>query len=301
MQADFSALKQEFSTIRDWLRWGTSQLNEANKSFGQGNLKAYDEAKNILLVLLQIEPELLEQFFESRMLEHEAEHYVNFIERRKFQRLPLPYLTNCVWYNNKLYAINDSVNIPRGALIPILAEVLPNHFLQPPSEILNLCASGGYNGIELARMYPDAQVTCADNRDEAIELINSNVNNYELSSRVNAVKTDLFQSISQQHYDLILLTVPKSSNDDTPSHIKSTSNQDSVSNSLSLVTQTLTHALDFLSERGVVVIELEESRIHLVSLLPQIKFNWLNLDGEGSSCCIFSYRELKAIKSSGRL
>jgi ribosomal protein L3 glutamine methyltransferase len=301
MQADFSALKQEFSTIRDWLRWGTSQLNDANKLFGQGNLKAYEEAKNILLVLLQIEPELLDQFFESRMLEHEAEHYVNFIERRKFQRLPMPYLTNCVWYNNKLYAINDSVNIPRGPLIPILSEILPNHFSRPPSQILNLCASGGFNGIELARMYPDAQVTCADNRDEAIELVNTNVDNYELSSRVKAVKSNLYQSVPKQNYDLILLTVPKRCNEDTPSQIKSDKNEDSISNSLSLVTQTLANSLDFLSERGVVVIELEESRIHLVSLLPQIKFNWLNLDGEGSSCCIFSYLELKAIKSSGRL
>lgn len=250
-------------------------------------------------MLLQIEPELLEQFFESRMLEHEAEHYVNFIERRKFQRLPLPYLTNCVWYNNRLYAINDTVNIPRGPLIPLMADVLPNHFVVPPKQILNLCASGGFNGLELARMYPDAQITCADNRDEAIELINTNVKNYELTSRVCAVKSDLYQQLPKNNFDLILLTVPKANSDDTPSHIKTGSN--TIAQSLDLIKQTLENALNYLSERGVVVIELEESHLHLVNHLPQIKFNWLNLDGEGSSCCIFSYLELKAIKSSGRL
>jgi release factor glutamine methyltransferase len=101
---------------------------------------------------------------------------------------PIQYVTNSAWFMGREFLVNESVLIPRPEteeLVQwIVDEVVSRKSLVvSPGEIdvadklrvLDIGAGSGCIGLSLARLLPNAVVTCADVSKEAIEVLKTNI------------------------------------------------------------------------------------------------------------------------------
>ena len=87
----------QFETIRDLLRFATTQFNKADLHFGHGSSNAFDEAVYLTLKTLSLPLDQLEPFLDARLLESERDQVLSVIDRRINDRVPAAYLTNEAW------------------------------------------------------------------------------------------------------------------------------------------------------------------------------------------------------------
>ena len=83
----------ELKTVRDIIRYGVSQFNQANLYFGHGSDNAWDEAVYLVLFALNLPLDTLDPFLDARLLESEKKRCLDLIDTRVKKRTPLAYLT----------------------------------------------------------------------------------------------------------------------------------------------------------------------------------------------------------------
>ena len=70
-----------FTTIRDLLRYAVTRFNTAELFFGHGNSNALDEAAYLILHALKLPLDKLEPFLDARLLPDEVANVLKVIER----------------------------------------------------------------------------------------------------------------------------------------------------------------------------------------------------------------------------
>ena len=112
---------------------------------------------------------------------------------------PVQYVTNSAWFMDREFLVNESVLIPRPEteeLVQWIIEVvsrkstvvspalgentveIPNSSHQIPNpkiKIIDIGSGSGCIGLSLARLVPNAVVTCTDISKEAIEVLQTNI------------------------------------------------------------------------------------------------------------------------------
>ena len=86
--ADTQELLELMTTVRDFIRWGTSRFNEAGLSFGHGTDNALDEAAALVLHALHLPPDMPAVYFDGTLTMEERRHVLGLLERRVSERAP---------------------------------------------------------------------------------------------------------------------------------------------------------------------------------------------------------------------
>jgi hypothetical protein len=103
-------LLDDLITLRDWLRWGVSRVNEAKLFFGHGCDNAHDEAAWLILHALHLPPDRLDPYLDARLTRHERLAVLELLQQRIAKRLPAAYLTHEAWQAGlRVYVDSDSV------------------------------------------------------------------------------------------------------------------------------------------------------------------------------------------------
>ena len=69
-------------TIRDWVRFSMSRLEEAEVFFGHGTDNAYDESVWLVMSALHLPLDTLDNFLDARVTKDEAKHLAHLILSR---------------------------------------------------------------------------------------------------------------------------------------------------------------------------------------------------------------------------
>ena len=131
----------DFTTLRDLLRYAVTRFNTAKLFFGHGSSNAYDEAAYLLLHTLRLPLDQLDPFLDARLLPDEVAALLRVIERRAAERVPAAYITNEAWLGGYRFYVDQRVIVPRS----FIAELIPEQFapwLADPDaveNILDLC------------------------------------------------------------------------------------------------------------------------------------------------------------------
>ena len=80
--------------------------------------------------------------------------------------------------------------------------------LSPPSSLLDLGCGSGLLSIIAARLFPQAQITAIDIMPEATATTKINLKKQELQNRVKVCEGDLFQSLKEQIFNVIIFNAP---------------------------------------------------------------------------------------------
>lgn len=280
---------RELFTMRDWIRWSATLFEERELFFGHGTDNAFDEAVELVLATLHLSHDLSESWLEARVTDREARQIGERLRMRVEQRMPLAYVTGRTFFAGLEFEVNDHVLVPRSPI----AELIQNHFQpwlgrRPVSTVLDLCCGSGCIGIASAFAFPDALVDLADISQEALDVAQKNIERHDLEDRVRAIRSDVFENLEGEKYDLIVSNPPYVSTAEMKSlpveylrepHLGLEAGEDG----MDIVSRILVGAPDHLNPDGVLVVEVGASAELLMARYPGVPFLWLDLEygGEG--------------------
>lgn len=285
----YQQAREILRTPRDLIRFAVSRFSEAGIAYGHGTSNAWDEAVYLTQFALKLPLTQLDPYLDARLLPQEVAAVLDLIERRVSTRKPAAYLTNEAWLGDYRFYVDERTIVPRS----FIAELLRNEALLPWIEYpelvhsaLDLCTGSGCLAILAAEFFPDAEVEAVDLSPEALQVAARNVADYQMTHRVNLLQGDLF-SPCQQQYDLIISNPPYVDAESVAALPQEYLHEPEMSlgsgdDGLDITRQILEQAGDYLTEFGVLVVEIGHNRDVLEAQYPELVFNWLETEsGDG--------------------
>ncbi|PKO46095.1 MAG: 50S ribosomal protein L3 N(5)-glutamine methyltransferase [Betaproteobacteria bacterium HGW-Betaproteobacteria-22] len=280
----------ELSTIRDWLRYAVSRFEDSDIFYGHGTDNSYDEAVWLIMGALHLPLDTLDNFLDAKLTQEERSKLADFIEQRISKHTPTAYLLKEAWLQGFKFYVDERVLIPRS----FIAELLVNGGLQPWIEYpelvtsaADICTGSGCLGVLLADAFPDAMVDVIDISQDAIDVCHINIANYGLQDRITAIQSDMFSALTDvnnvcKQYDLIISNPPYV---DAPSMARLPEEyRNEPQLALGSGTAGLDHthtllreAAHYLTDDGILVVEIGHNRDALLEAYPDLPFTWLEV------------------------
>ncbi len=285
----FTQAESQLHTFSDLLRFSVSRLNEAGLFFGHGSSNAYDEAAYLILHTLHLPPDQMETFLDARLTNMEVSQVLGIVKRRALEKIPAAYLTHEAWLGDFSFYVDKRVLIPRSFIAELLREQLSPWVSDPSSvhSVLDLCTGSGCLAILLAHAFENATIDATDISDEALEVANKNVEDYDLNPRVHLLQSDLFGALEGRLYDLIISNPPYVNAESMASLPEEYRHEPrsalaSGNDGLEATKEILKRAADYLTNEGMLIVEIGHNRAALEESFPQTPFTWLETSaGDG--------------------
>jgi ribosomal protein L3 glutamine methyltransferase len=290
MESNLETLAQEaieeLKTVHDFLRWGVSRFNASDIYYGHGTDNPWDECLSLVSFALNMPPQLNAEILASNLTLSERGSIVDLICQRISTKKPAAYLTNIAYFVDLPFYVNESVLVPRspiGELIRNQFDGLINH---EPQRIMDLCTGSACIAIACAYAFPEAQVDALDISPEALSIADENIHRLDVADRVVPIMSDVFSGVSGQQYDLIVSNPPyvdAEDIDDMPEefHHEPEIGLASGNDGLDITRTILAQAAEYLTDDGVLIVEVGNSMIHLQAEFPQVAFNWIEFEHGG--------------------
>jgi ribosomal protein L3 glutamine methyltransferase len=300
----------ELSTIIDFIRYGASRFSAAGLTFGHSHDNPIDEATHLVLAALHLPPDLPPAYGTGKLVDDERERVLALIERRVSERIPVAYLVGETWFAGLKFKSDRRALVPRSPI----AELIESGFApwldhRHVERALDVCTGSGCIGIAMAEYNPDWQVDIVDISPEALSLARENIVFQHVEDRVEAIESDLFAGVQGRRYDLIVSNPPYVTEDEYAAmpgeylhepKLGLTSGEDG----LDLCLRMLDEAADYLTEDGLLIVEVGESERALVKLLPQVPFVWIEFKVGAMGVFALERRDLvehaKAIRAAAQ-
>lgn len=271
----------ELASIIDFIRYGASRFSAAGLTFGHSHDNPIDEATHLVLASLHLPPDIPPAYGAGRLTSEEREAVLTLIDRRVNERLPVAYLVGETWFAGLKFKSDRRALVPRSPI----AELIESRFApwlddRHIERALDLCTGSGCIGIAMAEYNPEWKVDIVDISEDALSLARENIVFQHLEGRVNAIQSDLFAGVKGQRYSLIVSNPPYVTEDEytaLPGEYRHepklglTSGEDG----LDLCLRMLDEAADYLTDDGLLIVEVGESEHALAALLPEIPFIWI--------------------------
>lgn len=296
----------ELLTIRDFLRWGASEFTAANLFYGHGTDNPWDEAEVLVLHALHLTPPLTNEWLDSRLTRAERERVLANLVRRVQERIPAAYITGQTWFAGLPFVVDERVLVPRSPLGELIQKRFEPWLIQSPQRILDLCTGSGCIGIACAYSFPEAEVQLSDISYDALDVAWENIQRHDLEDRVFALQSDLFENLQGQVFDLIVSNPPYVDADDMASlpdeyHAEPELGLASGDDGLDFTRRLLAEAADYLTDSGLLVVEVGNSWLALKDAYPELPFTWVEFERGGHGVFMLTKMDLQLARDKGIL
>jgi ribosomal protein L3 glutamine methyltransferase len=192
-------------TLAQLVKDAERRLRAARLFYGHGTDNPRDEAAFLVLrgLKLDFDTPLAGSVSASGQKRIEA-----LLRRRIDERIPAAYLLNEAWLEGRSFYVDRRVIVPRSHIGALLSAKLKPWATRAPRRILDLCTGSGCLAILAALAFPRAQVDGADLSADALAVAKINVGRYRLQRRVRLVRSDLFDALRGERYDVIVTNPP---------------------------------------------------------------------------------------------
>lgn len=301
-------IANDLATLRDLIRWGVSQFNAAELSFVQGMPTAIDEAVYLCLSALHLPPDFSAEYFDCVLTVDERLHVLNLFQQRIEERKPSAYITNEAWFSGLSFYVDERVLIPRSPM----AEIIQQQFslwisADGVNNILDLCTGSGCIAIACAYVFEQAQVDASDVSSDALAVAEINRQNHALEDRLSLIKSDLFESIPAKRYDVIISNPPYVSAremrqlpaefDFEPGSLALAAGE----TGMDIVLPMLQQARNYLTDEGILIVEVGYSQSVLEQLLPEVPFFWVDFEFGGDGVFVLTAKQLDMFQADFEL
>ena len=272
-----------FTTVRDLLRFAVSRFTEADLSFGHGSSNAFDEAAYLVLHTLHLPIDTLDPFLDARLLDTEIDAIMKVIERRATDRVPAAYITNEAWMHGHRFYVDERVIVPRSFIGELLQDGLQPYVQDPDevSRVLELCTGSGCLAILAAQAFLNADIDAVDISAPALEVAHKNVDDYDLDSRVALYEGDLFAPSPVGRYEVIITNPPyvnALAMQTLPAEYRHEPELALAggADGMDIVKRIVGEARKWLTEDGVLVVEIGNERANVEATLGGLDIVWLS-------------------------
>lgn len=287
--------------VRECVEFVAQQFDVAQLYYGHGTDNPWDEAVYLVFTVAGLpfggNPDV------AVMLNDEMRAKIEELARRRIEeRRPMAYLLQEAWFAGLPFHVDERVLIPRSPI----AELIHNQFepllSHAPGRILDLCTGSGCIGIAAAMAFPEARVELSDISPDALELAQRNIRRHCLEPRVTALQSDLFDQL-RGPYDLIIANPPyvgaQEVADLPPEYrhepVAALLSEDE---GLALPLAILQQAGGFLSEQGLLVLEVGHSWLLLAERHPEFPVTWLEFEHGGEGVLAISRADLLQMRNA---
>jgi ribosomal protein L3 glutamine methyltransferase len=282
--------------LKELIHTSADRLDEAKVAFGHGTLNAQDEAA--WLVLWQLKLPLDLDFTEDMLRTQERATALNLnlnvadisaaqiqacqslIDQRIQTRKPAAYLTREAWLQGIPFYVDERSIVPRSFIAELISDGAFDAWLSETSHsFLDLCTGNGSLAILCAMAYPEIEVTGADISKDALAVAKINVEQHQLSNRIQLVVSDGLQGLTQT-FDCIICNPPyvcEASMQGLPAEFKAEPLLALAggTDGMDFIRQLFLDLPDHMNHKAILVLEIGNEREHFEAAFPRLEAVWL--------------------------
>ncbi len=289
------------TTVGDILHWATAQFEAADLYYGHGTDNPWDEAVALVLHVLQLPPDTSQDILTATLTPLQRDAITALVKTRALEHVPAAYLIQQAWFAGMPFFVDPRVIIPRSPIAELI-EAQFSPWIRPDKvhRILDLCTGSGCIAIACAMEFPHAQVDGADISDDALAVAAINVKQHRLVEHVRLFKSDLFAGLPQEKYDIIVSNPPYVSRQEMaelPTEYKHEPELALVAGSdgLDLAIKILQRAGQYLTDHGILIVEVGNSEEALRERFPHVPFTWLEFARGGGGVFLLTAEQVGSL------
>lgn len=288
-------------TIRDLYRWAITEMENADLSYGHGSPDAAEEASFLICRALKLPFERFETFFDAALTHNELVRLVHLIDRRVHDKTPTAYLLKEAWLTGHRFYIDERALIPRSYIAELLEEDLAP-WIDDPYEVesvLDLCTGSGCLAILAQGTFPNARVTGSDISADALEVAKINRRDYGLEDDLELVQGDLFASLEDRRFELIITNPPYVTTASMARLPAEYRHEPALAlgagdDGMDVVRRILREAKDHLTENGMIIVEVGDGLEAVEAMYPGLPLTWLTVSGGDDQVFMARAEDLRA-------
>lgn len=287
----------ELHTLQDMIRWTVSRFNAAGLFYGHGTDNSWDEAVQLIMPTLYLPIDAPAHVLDSRLTNSERLRVVECVIRRINERTPTAYITNKAWFCGLEFFVDERVLVPRSPIGELIENQFQPWLIDSPKRIMDLCTGSGCIAIASAYAFPEAEIDSVDISVDALQVAEQNIHDHGLEQQVFPLRSDLFNDLPEDKYDLIVTNPPYVDQEDMSSLPDEFKHEPELglaagTDGLKLMRRILADAPDFLTENGVLICEVGNSMVHVMSQYSHIPFTWLEFENGGHGVFLLTRAQL---------
>lgn len=258
--------------VSELLRKTARDFSRAKLHYGHGTHSAREDAAWLI-------SSVLGYLLEEEVKPGDRKRIAALARRRIRERIPLAYLLKEAWLGEHSFYVDRRVIVPRSFIAELLRDRLHPWLAREPKRALDLCTGSGCLAVLLALEFQNARLDAADLSPSALQVTKINIKKYELGKRIRAIRSDLFDSIGKQKYDLIVSNPPYVTAEAMKKLPKEYRHEPSLAlaagkDGLDLVRRILAQAQRHLNPGGLLVCEIGGNQKALERAYPRLEFTW---------------------------
>jgi ribosomal protein L3 glutamine methyltransferase len=289
------------ATVEQLIHYGTLLFEQSELWFGHGTDNAFDEAAELVFFGAGLRHEDAADVYSQQLGADERAAILALFERRIAERIPAAYLTHRMWFAGHEFYVDERVLVPRSPI----AELIESQF-QPwiaPGKlrrILDIGTGSGCIAIASALAVPTAHVDATDISEAALAVTAINIDKHSVRSRVRAIRSDVFDALAGERYDVIVSNPPYVGDAEMaglPAEYRHEPENGLHSgvDGLDVVRRILEGAAAHLEPHGVLIVEVGNSETALVEAFAQAPFTWLAFERGGGGVFLLTAEQLESI------
>jgi ribosomal protein L3 glutamine methyltransferase len=244
-------------------------------------------------------PDLADEYLDCRLTHEERRAVLENYRIRLSKRKPAAYITGEAWFAGLSFFVDERVLIPRSPIAELIQQQFSPWIDRNRVErVLDLCTGSGCIAIACAYAFEQADIVASDISTDALDVAIINRSDHGLEQRMTLIESDLFADIPQQQFDIIVSNPPYVSEREIKELDREFSFEPSNGlaagkTGMDYVVPILQQAGGYLSDHGILVVEVGYSMPALVELLPEVPFTWLDFAHGGEGVFLLAAEQLR--------
>ncbi len=286
--------------VEQLIRDVAHRFDRARLVYGHGTENAIDEAAWLVFAELGLSHEEAPAAYLREVGGTDIERVQAVATRRIEERIPLAYLLGEAWFCGLAFYVDDRVLVPRSPIAELIeARFAPWIDAADVDRIADLGTGSGCIAIAAALAFPAARVDAVDISRDALEVARINVDRHGVADRVRLVHSDFYAELGDNRYDLILSNPPYVDRDDMDARPDEFRHEPELGlvagdDGLDAVHDILKDTSRFLTDNGILVCEVGNSRAALEAAYPGLPFVWLEFERGGEGVFLVTRKDLAA-------
>lgn len=290
----------EPGTVAQLISYAAERFAIAEVWFGHGTDNAVDEAAELVFFASGLRHDQADEVYGQVLKPRQRAAALKLIERRIRDRIPAAYLTHRMWFAGHEFYVDERVLVPRSPIAELI-EARFRPWIEPAKiqRVLDIGTGSGCIAIAAALALPKAKVDAADISTDALAVARMNIERHSLQRRVRAVKSDVFDGLKGERYDVIVSNPPYVGDEEMATLPQEYRREPATGlhggrDGLDIVNRIIERAAEHLQPHGVLIVEVGNSEEALVSARPRMPFTWLDFERGGGGVFVLTREQLFA-------